>query len=1083
MARTVSVKLMADASQYKRELLGAAKSTREFSGGMEKAARAGKLDMVTQQAAGLGLGLVGVAGAVTKMAMDFDKQMSAVQAATHASGKEMDRLRQAALDAGADTKFSATEAAKGVEELAKAGVSSADILGGGLKGALDLAAAGGLDVGEAAETAASAMTQFNLKGGQTPHIADLLAAAAGKAQGSVHDMGAALNQSGLVASQMGLSIEDTTGTLAAFASAGLMGSDAGTSFKTMLLQLANPTGKSRDLMQELGISAYDAQGAFVGVTNLAGQLQTKLAGLSQEQRDAAMAQIFGTDAIRAANVLYKQGAQGIQGWIDKTDDAGYAAETARIKTDNLAGDIERLTGSLQTLAIESGSGTNSGLRVLTKSVGALVDEFSSLPSGIGATITVMAGLGGAALLAGAGWVTMRRRTAEMLTELRDVGPTGVRAANGLERASKYAGRAAAAFAVFEIASAAVSAAQKDLNPQVEAMAAGLTKYGQGAALSGEASRVLGADLKDLDVGFKFLADTDSSRSGFVRWGQGLLETVVPGLDGTNTSLTKTRERVTAMDAALAQLVSGGSTTQAAASFNRIAAALAKDGVSLAEVRAQFPQYAAALETAGSSSKNLTGAATGTAGAIDGVGKQAEETAEQVKELDDRFNALFGAQMSVDRANIKYQQGLIDVQKELRKGTRTLALNSVEGRKNRTAVLDQLDAIQDLRQARIAHGESLDQANGKYRRDVTGLRNSMRQAGFTKKEIDKLTRSYDELPNTANTKVSVTGLKQVFEKLGPLTRLQTALMKGSSSAANSALNAYNKAKGLADGGPVPGISPNKRADNIPAMLTADEHVWTVDEVNAAGGHAAVERMRRMALAGKLRGYAGGGRVTWPFPMDVSRTRIPSPSEVRNAVTPPAPTGGRTDDWIVRTVRAAFPGLDWISKYRPGSTTLSGNRSYHSMHRAVDWPASHALAVWWNQHYKAQTKELISPWNELNIHNGRRHTYTGAVYRQHNFAGGNAHDHIAMAGGGEIREPVVGVGASGTTYSFGERGTETVIPGSYPPYSPAAGGASQAVAAADLARAVAAALRGVNVVMDGRVVGQIQGRDANLLARTG
>jgi TP901 family phage tail tape measure protein len=89
-------------------------------------------------------------------------------------------------------------------------VSTADVLGGGLKGALDLAAAGQLSVGEASETAASAMTQFGLKGAAVPHIADLLAAGAGKAQGSVHDMGMALNQSGLVAHQFGLSVEDTT---------------------------------------------------------------------------------------------------------------------------------------------------------------------------------------------------------------------------------------------------------------------------------------------------------------------------------------------------------------------------------------------------------------------------------------------------------------------------------------------------------------------------------------------------------------------------------------------------------------------------------------------------------------------------------------------------------------------------------------------------------------------------------------------------------------------------------------------------------------------------------------------------------
>jgi hypothetical protein len=214
-----------------------------------------------------------MAGYAIKAAADFDKAMSGVQAATHAGANEIGALRQAALQAGKDTQYSATQAAQGITELSKAGVSTADVLGGGLKGALNLAAAGQLDVGEAAETAATAMTQFGLSGKDIPHVADLLAAGAGKAQGSVHDMGYALKQSGLVAAQFGLSVEDTTGTLAAFASAGLIGSDAGTSFKTMLLALANPSAKTKDAMDELGISAYDAQGKFVGIRRCAEQLQ------------------------------------------------------------------------------------------------------------------------------------------------------------------------------------------------------------------------------------------------------------------------------------------------------------------------------------------------------------------------------------------------------------------------------------------------------------------------------------------------------------------------------------------------------------------------------------------------------------------------------------------------------------------------------------------------------------------------------------------------------------------------------------------------------------------------------------------
>lgn len=113
---------------------------------------------------------------------------------------------------------------------------------------------------------------------------------------------------------------------------------------------------------------------------------------------------------------------------------------------------------------------------------------------------------------------------------------------------------------------------------------------------------------------------------------------------------------------------------------------------------------------------------------------------------------------------------------------------------------------------------------------------------------------------------------------------------------------------------------------------------------------------------------------------------------------SPVGG----WrgMQRLIAAQFPGLGLISGFRPGSRTLSGRLSYHARGRAVDYPPSRALAAWWRARFGARTKELISPFQELNLLNGRPHRYTGAVWNQHNFAGGNAHVHIAAALGGLI-----------------------------------------------------------------------------------
>lgn len=408
--RSVVYRLRAEIGQFKAQMVNAGESAKKFGDDLTGLDRKGEkmrrgLDELAGTSGRIGLALGGAFAASVVKAANFEQAMSFVQAATHETAQNMEQLRQAALDAGQSTVYSATESAAAIEELAKAGVTTEQILNGGLNGALNLAAAGGLDVAKAAEAAASAMTQFGLAGKDVPHIADLLAAGAGKAQGSVEDMSMALNQSGLVAAQTGLSIEETTGALSAFASAGLTGSDAGTSFKTMLQSLTPSSKQARDLMDQLGISAYDAQGNFVGLTEFADSLRAGLSELSVEQQNAALKTIFGSDAVRAAAVIYEQGGKGIQEWIDKTNDSGYAAETAGIRMDNLKGDLEQLGGALETLLIGGGSGQTGFLRELTQGVTGLVDGLNALPGPVQSAGASLVGI--AAVGAGAFWFTSK----------------------------------------------------------------------------------------------------------------------------------------------------------------------------------------------------------------------------------------------------------------------------------------------------------------------------------------------------------------------------------------------------------------------------------------------------------------------------------------------------------------------------------------------------------------------------------------------------------------------------------------------------------------------------------------------------
>lgn len=390
--RNITVRLLADTSNFTAGMAKVSGESQKTATTMEAAG--GKSKLITTGIAAAGVAATALGVAAVRMAADFDASMSTVQANTGASADEMNQLRQAAIDAGADTIYSATESADAINELGKAGLSTSDILSGGLSGALNLAASDGMAVGDAAELMATTLKQFNLTGAESTQVADALAAGAGKAVGSAHDLGLALNQAGLVANSMGVSMQETTGTLAAFANAGMIGSDAGTSLKTMLQRLASPTDKAQTLMDELGINVYDANGKFIGLAGAAGQLQNGLSGLSQQERNAALNTIFGADAVRAANVLYEQGAEGIDDWTKAVSQSGYAADLAATKNDNLKGDLENLSGSFKSLMLSLGEGGQGPLRSLVQTLDTLVDGFASLPAPVQQSIVLMAALVG-----------------------------------------------------------------------------------------------------------------------------------------------------------------------------------------------------------------------------------------------------------------------------------------------------------------------------------------------------------------------------------------------------------------------------------------------------------------------------------------------------------------------------------------------------------------------------------------------------------------------------------------------------------------------------------------------------------------
>lgn len=390
--KNIVIRLMADTASYEAAMTRAGSTAKTVASGMEHTGRKSALIASGMTAAGLAVAAFGVAA--VKMAADFDQQMSTVQANTGATSAQMDQLRAAAIEAGASTVYSASDSADAINDLGKAGMSVTDILTGGLTGALNLAASDGMAVGDAAEYMANALSMFHLKGSQASQVADTLAAGAGKAVGNVSDFGEALNNCGAQANSFGMNVQETTGVLALFAQNGTIGAEAGTQLNSMLMKLAAPSAEASNTMKELGISAYDAQHHFVGMANFAGQLQKAEKGLTDEQRNQANATIFGSYAIKAANYLYEAGESGVNKWTKAVSESGYAAEQAAAKNNNLKGDLENLSGSMESLMISVGEGAQGPLRKMVQGLDTLVDTFSGLPSGAQQTIVVMASLAG-----------------------------------------------------------------------------------------------------------------------------------------------------------------------------------------------------------------------------------------------------------------------------------------------------------------------------------------------------------------------------------------------------------------------------------------------------------------------------------------------------------------------------------------------------------------------------------------------------------------------------------------------------------------------------------------------------------------
>lgn len=346
---SLSVEIGADISGLTRGLSSASNAVSTFAMGL-----GGGLKSLGEQATSISSSLSGVTQPLSDMltngleaASAFEDVMVQLETFGGLAGEELQAVADLALELGANTKFSATDAANAMLELQKSGMSVEETMTS-VKAALDLAAIGNMDMATAAGVVSTTLAQFGLDATDAQMAVDLLAAAANASQADVADMAQALGNVGPVASQFGLSLEDTAASLAVFANNGIEGAEAGTQLKSLLLNLGtNDQAKQR--LDELGVSFDDVINGTTDFNTFLAEVNTALAGLTPAEKAAAMKDLAGSFGITGLTALLSAG--GISEMKAAMDEAPTAADLAAKSMETFSGKTDGLKGSVETLMI------------------------------------------------------------------------------------------------------------------------------------------------------------------------------------------------------------------------------------------------------------------------------------------------------------------------------------------------------------------------------------------------------------------------------------------------------------------------------------------------------------------------------------------------------------------------------------------------------------------------------------------------------------------------------------------------------------------------------------------------------------
>ena len=358
---------------FQKAISGAQESVKSFEGASKKIRDAGST--LTKRVTAPLVALGGIAIAVGSQ---YETSMSSVQAISGATAGEMETLRAVAREMGATTRYSASESADALGYMALAGWD-VEQMTSALPSVLNLATAGQLDLATASDIVTDMMSMFGIEAENASQASDVFAAAQAKSNTNVEQLSEALRMAGPAASSAGNSLEDTSAVLGILANNGIKGSSAGTALNAMFMDLQKSAENGAVAIGDTSVAVYDTEGNMRSMVDIVQDVEKATQGMSDEQRNAALSQIFQQRSLRGVNVLLNEGSDSLVDLQNELINSnGAAQDMADIMDDNMQGSLLAMKSAAEEVAIQFFEMAEGPIRAIIDGITDLIRWFGEL---------------------------------------------------------------------------------------------------------------------------------------------------------------------------------------------------------------------------------------------------------------------------------------------------------------------------------------------------------------------------------------------------------------------------------------------------------------------------------------------------------------------------------------------------------------------------------------------------------------------------------------------------------------------------------------------------------------------------------